>query len=174
MIKKIIITVLMAGTIFSISQNAYALSQSMTAAVTFIAPLAVSSISNPSFGKLAANAGATVYTLNTSGSVSVVSGTGEALGGSPAAGSMSISGSSSQTIDISASNLTDDGNVTPSAVTCLYGSGTEIPCNDTSLNTATAPGGGKTLKVGLTITTSGNEADGDTAAPSFDITVVYN
>jgi len=175
MVKNIVALLLLMGSIFSIARNAYAESQTMTAAVTFIAPLAISSVSQPTFGKLSAEVGETVYVLNTSGLVSVSSGPGVALGGSPAAGSMTISGSSTQTIDISASDLSNTaGGVTPSSVTCKYNGGDEVSCNDDSLNTATAPGSGKTLKVGLTIKTAEGQDDGDEATPSFNITVLYN
>ncbi len=173
--KKNRITLLLAGCCAIVAtHNAYALTETMSASVTFIAPLAISSVTSPSFGKLSADVDSTVYTLGTDGSVRVASGPGSALGGSPAAGSMTISGSSTQTIDISSGNLMSDGGIEPSAVMCKYGSGSEVSCNDTSLNTASAPGGGTVLKVGLTVTTTGAEADGDTAEPGFDITVVYN
>lgn len=172
--KFFIGSLLIMGSVLFAAHNAYALTQSMNASVTFIAPLAVSAVTNPSFGKLAANVDSTVYVLDTSGTVKVSSGPGSTLGGSPAAGSMTISGSDSQTIDISSSDPASDGTVTPSNITCKYGDGDEVSCNDSTLNTADAPGAGKVLNVGLTLTTDGTEVDGDSAIPSFNITVVYN
>lgn len=174
MIKKMRFRAILALIFSLIFYNAYALTQPMTASVSFMAPLAVGSITDPSFGKLSAGVASTVYKLDTGGNVTTISGPGSALGGSPAAGSMTLSGSGNQTVNISATNLIDDNNIIPSAIMCAYDSGNEVSCNDSSLDTAAAPGGGKVLKVGMTITTLGNESDGDEAAPSFDITVVYN
>lgn len=116
--------------------------------------------------------GACTYTINTSGTVSGnPSGTCYTLSGTPVAGNLTIRGSSSQTITISAGSYTAASTVTPSAATGKYNNGSEVSF---PMNNVTAPtSGGKTLLLGVTLTTAGTETPLTTYQPTFTITVVY-
>ncbi|MCP5246900.1 MAG: hypothetical protein H6937_13485 [Burkholderiales bacterium] len=114
---------------------------------------------------------ADTYTISTAGAVSHA-GAGSELGGTPAAGDITITGSPTQTIDISVGSYSADNGVTPSNATCNYNGGGEVACN--TLTGAAAPGAGKTLLLGVDATVDGTQAAGSTAAPTFVVTVVYS
>ncbi len=122
------------------------------------------------FGTVKAATAAT-YRISTAGTVSVVSGSGEALHGTPAAGSITISGSTTQTISITANNYVTDNGVTPSAATCAYNGGGSAAC--TTLASVAAPAAGKTLLVGCDLAV-GSQSAGTSETPTFDIVVAYN
>jgi hypothetical protein len=120
------------------------------------------------FGTVKAGATGT-YVINTAGSVTA-SGNGVWLYGTPAAGSITIAGSTTETVSISTGGYSANGGVTLSAATCAYNGGSAAAC---SLSNQAAPGAGKTLLLGVTATVDGTQAAGATAAPTFVVTVTY-
>ncbi|TAL27852.1 MAG: hypothetical protein EPN97_16200 [Alphaproteobacteria bacterium] len=146
--------------------------QSVTANIRFDTPLTLTKVSDLDFKSVTAGVASTVYRLSTAGALSVVSGPGSAVFGTPVAGNISIVGSTTQTIQITAGNAAAQGGASVSNFKCNYDGGGEVNCS--TLTAAAAPGAGKTLLLGADVTTGGSEAAGATAAPTYDITVVYN
>jgi len=158
---------------FAVS-NANAITQSISATVTFLTPLSITTVVNANFGYVTAAVASTVYALDTANTVTVTSGPGASVGGTPASASMKILGSATQTIDISVGGYTTDHTVVPSLAVCKYGGASQVLCTDATMTGAAAPGAaGTTLGLGMTITAA-NVADGTVATPSFTVTVVYN
>jgi hypothetical protein len=152
---------------------AYSATQSVTANIAFDTALTITKVNDIEFGTVKALTTGT-YTIDTADAVTA-GGSGVWLYGTPASAEITIAGSSTQTLNIGAGNYSVSNNVTPSAATCDYNGGGEVDCNHASLNTAAAPGAGKTLMVGVLATVGGGaQAAGTTAAPTFDITIVYN
>ena len=88
------------------AQEARAATQTVSATITFATQLNIINQSDIDFGSVkAAQAG--TYTITPEGVVTA-SNEGVLIGGSGTAGSLTISGSTTQTIDISASNYTSD------------------------------------------------------------------
>jgi hypothetical protein len=158
---------LAAATVFGLG-SAYAAVQTVTATIKFFSDITITQNAAPNFGYVKAGKAAT-YILSTAGAVR---GTGIRESGTPAAGSYTISGSGSQTINISSGNFVASGDSTPSAPTCKYGGASPATCTQAGL---AAPTGiwGTTLLVGLTVTTAGAATDGQTDTPAFDLTIVY-
>ncbi|MGE3623110.1 MAG: DUF4402 domain-containing protein [Bdellovibrionales bacterium] len=153
----------------AIASAAYAATQTVTANIKFDTPLTITKNSDINFGYVkAATAGK--YVVNTAGTVTASNG-GVSLGGTTQAGSLTISGSPTQAIDISAGNYVANNGVTPSAATCAYNGGPASAC---LLNSQPAPGAGKTLLLGVTAAVNGTQAAGTSAAPSFDVVVNYH
>ncbi len=149
----------------------YALTQSITANVSFTTPLTVGSVVNANFGTVSSGVASTVYAITPAGTLSVTSGPGVSVDSSPAVpASFSVHGSTSQTFTATAGSYTANGGVTPSAATCAYNGGGTHAC-DGSQSYAN-PGAGTTLAMGLSITTTGGEADGASAAPTFVMTLI--
>lgn len=113
---------------------------------------------------------ACTYTINTSGTVTTSSGAPCGyLSGTTAAADITIAGSATQGITISAGSYSADRGVTPSNAKCKYDNGSEGSCSIT----ATAPGsGGKNLKVGVDVAVPSGKTSG-TYNPSFTITANY-
>jgi hypothetical protein len=156
------------------SSAAYAGNTStITASVKFMTALVVSSTATMDFGDVTKDAGG-VYVL-TAGSVLTTSGTGEIIGGTPAAASINIVGDDTDTIAISVGSYVASTHVTLSAATCTYGSSTNAGCDSGSpLTGQSAPtSSGATLRVGATATvTSGATAD-TTEHPTMVVTITY-
>lgn len=155
---------------FLIAADAQAATQSVTANVTFDAALTLTKVSDINFGIVKASTAGT-YVISTAGVVTP-SGGGVVVGGTPAAGNITIAGSTTQTVAISTGSYVANAGVTPSAATCAYNGGASTAC-DTPLTAQTAPGAGKTLKLGVTAVSNGTSAAGTTAAPTFTVTVIY-
>lgn len=166
-INKRIIAGLVAGAL--VSSNALAATQSVTANIAFDTVLSVSKNADINFGTVKAGVTGT-HVINTAGTVSST-GNGVWISGTPAAGNLTIVGSTTQTIDISVGSYVADESVTPSAATCAYNGGGAGAC---SLSGQAAPGAGKTLLLGVTVTMDGTAAAGDSSAPTFVVTVVYS
>lgn len=145
-----------------------AATQTMTARVAFASVLTISSVSDLSFGDVAADSSGT-YTLSPSGSL-VTSDGGVALGGDVHAGTMTISGSQTQSINIVATNYATSQGVTPSDATCSYSGG---PVGSCTMSGLAAPGTGSTLLVGAKLVADGTQTAGTQATPTFDIVVTY-
>jgi hypothetical protein len=148
---------------------AYADVVSVQSSIRFLTHLAFGTISAPNFGDVqAATAG--TYVLDTSGGVTAT-GLGVKEGGTPAAGSYTITGSTHQAFNISAGNYSPNGGTsTPSLATCKY-NGVAVAGADCT-GTGLTAGAALPLLVGLTVVTTG-AADNVTETPKFDLTIVY-
>lgn len=147
----------------------YSATQSVTANIAFDTALTLTKNNNISFGTVKAATSGT-YTVSTASAISAGSG-GVVLYGTPAAGSITIAGSTTQTINVAAQNLGTDSGVQITATTCNYNSGGSGSC---TIASGAAPGAGKTLLVGATVSVDGSQSAGSTAAPTLDIVVNYN
>lgn len=156
------------GLASALTHQAGAATQSVTANIAFDTPLALSKTADIDFGTVKAGTSST-YTITTAGAVSAT-GSGSFVFGSPHAASITISGSSTQLMNISVGGYTANNGVTPSNATCAYNGGSSGSCNITG---AAAPGTGKTLLVGVDAAADGTQAGGTSATPSFTITAVY-
>ena len=150
--------------------RASAATQHVTATISFDTPLAVTNVTNIDFGTVKAEQAGT-HQISPSGNVTVANG-GVWLYGTPEAGLLMISGSSTQTISISTGSYVAQGGVTPSRAICKYGSAVAAAC-DAGLSVA-APGTSTPLLLGVQVVTDGSSKAGSTAAPSFTVTAVYN
>lgn len=150
------------------THSAWAATQTVVANISFDTALSIVKGKDISFGTLKASQSGT-YTLSTSGSV-IASDNGVWFGGSPQPGSVTIAGSTTQAINISANNYAASNGVTPSGATCSYNGGPSIPC---SLASQEPPGLGKVLLLGVTVVVDGSQAMGSTATPSFEVVVTY-
>jgi hypothetical protein len=167
--KNSIIRLAVAAAALLFSADAMAATQSVTANIAFDTPLTLTKNADISFGTVVAGVSST-YTISTTGTVTAT-GSGQALYGSKAAGSITIAGSTTDTINISVGGYTAQGGVTPANATCAYNGGSAGSC---SLATAAAPGAGKTLLIGTDAIVDGTQTAGATATPSFTVTVIYN
>lgn len=148
--------------------DAWAVTQSVTANIAFDSALSLTKNADINFGTVKAGI-ADTYTITTGGSVSAA-GSGAALYGTPTAGNITITGSTSQPINISAGSYTANNGVTPQSATCSYNAGLPGSC---TINGGAAPGAGKTLLIGAQAVVDGTQAAGTSAAPTFVVTVVY-
>ncbi len=155
---------------FMLSGGAYAATQSVTANMTFDTALTLTKNADIQFGLLKASTAGT-YVISTAGVVTP-SGGGVVIGGTPAFGQITITGSTTQTVTISTGSYTAAGGVTLSAATCNY-NGAAIANCDTGGTGLAAPGAGKVLKLGVTAAADGTQAAGATPAPTFVVTVIY-
>ncbi len=143
--------------------------QSLTANIAFDSIIMVTDKTDINFGNvLAEQPGA--YTISTSGDVTAT-GSGLWLGGSTSPGSMTIIGSSTQSINIAVDNYVADNGAMPGSAVCSYDGGTPAPC---SLSNLPPPAAGKVLALGLTMYVDGTQGIGTTASPSFEVIVNYN
>jgi len=149
--------------------QAWSATQSVTANIAFDTPLTLTKTSDINFGTVTA-ANASTYRISTAGAVSTVSGTGTQIYGTTSAGSITITGSASDTITISAGSYTANNGVTPSNATCSYKGAAATAC----LVTGAAPGSGTPLLLGVDVAADGTQAAGSTAAPTFVMSVTYN
>jgi hypothetical protein len=170
-LNKLVVASLLSTTL--IASGAFAITQSVTANVSFITPLTITNYTPISFAKLSAGVAATTYVLSTAGAVTPTGG-GAVEFGTPAAGSMLIKGSATQQISITAGSYATGGTtatVTASAATCKYGAAAEAAC--TAIGTVAAPtSAGTTLLVGATISVPANMVE-TSSAPTFVVTVSY-
>jgi hypothetical protein len=138
-----------------------------TGTIKFDTPLSFSAVTDIDFGAVKAGA-ADDYTIDTLANVSHT-GSGAIEAGTPVAGSVTIAGSSTQPVTISASPLAADQGVSITAESGKYGAASE-----TSFPIAGgAPGAGTVLKLGVTVHADGTQTDSTTARPTFVVTVVY-
>jgi hypothetical protein len=136
--------------------------------VVYDVGLSLTKNSDINFGTVTAN-NASTYRISTAGTVTTVSGTGSYVTGATSAGSITIAGSTTEGITISAGGYTANNGVTPSNAQCSYNGGASGSCSITT----GAPGAGKTLLIGVDVATDGTQAGGTTAAPSFTISAAY-
>lgn len=144
-----------------------------TGSMAFDSPITIDNVTDIDFGVVdALNTGR--YTMNTQGNITVGLG-GVLLGGNPHPGSMTIYGSATQTINITAGSYVAGGiggGVTLTAATCAYDGGVEASCNTLS-GQAPPTAAGKTLLIGVRALVDINQTAGSSAAPSFTVTVTY-
>lgn len=129
-----------------------------------------SNLINPAFGDLLAGASGRNFILGTDGSISGTDAADYVSGA--VAGSLTISGSPTQSVSIQASNLVADGGVSIINVTCNWDASGDQNCL-TGFSATPPTAAGKILLLGLEITTTTTHGDNDIAAPSFDIVVNY-
>ncbi|MFA6280525.1 MAG: hypothetical protein WC612_07020 [Bdellovibrionales bacterium] len=151
------------------AEQVLAATQTMSAHIAFDTVLSITNTSGIDFGSVKANQAGT-YTVSSTGVVTATN-SGVVLGGASKGGSLTIAGSTTQTIDITANNYVSNNGVTPSGVTCAYNGGAAAPCNLTS---QAAPAAGKILLIGITVDVDGNQTVNTTASPTFDIVVTYH
>jgi len=142
----------------------------MATAVFAGTPITFSSVVNPSFGDLLGGASGRNFILGTNGTISGANASDYLFGA--VAGSVLITGSASQSVDILATNLTANGGVSIANVTCNYGGAGDQDC-DVGFTGLPPNLSGKTLLIGLEINTIQVLGDNVTASPSFDIVVNY-
>lgn len=159
----------LAAAVLMAPVSAFALNQSVTANIAFDTPLSMVKNNDINFGTVSAGV-ADTYTITTAG-VATAAATGQLLYGTPAAGDIAISGSTTQTINISVGSYTANNGVTPANATCDYNGAGSGTC---ALTGVAAPGAGKTLLIGVDAVVSGAQAAGSSAAPTFTVSVVYN
>jgi hypothetical protein len=146
-----------------------AATQTITASIKFETALTLLNKTDISFGYAQASQPG-VYTISPSGALTTAN-NGVWLGGDTHAGSMTIAGSTTQAINIAVNNYVPSNGVTPSAATCSYNGSSSAPC---SLSSQSAPGTGKPLLIGVTLSVDGTQQIGTSATPAFDIVVTYD
>jgi hypothetical protein len=168
-IKNILAGLSVAAIALVMVPNAWSATQSVTANIRFDTPLNLNKTQDIDFKSVTAGV-ADVYTISPTGTTSH-SGSGAFLFGVPQAASITVSGSTTQTMTIAASGYTASNGVTPSNATCKYGAAAAGSC---AIGAAAAPGGGTTLLVGADVSADGSQTAGTTATPSFTLTFTYN
>lgn len=151
------------------SADAMAATVSVPVDIAFETPLSLVKTSDLSFGTVSAGVAST-YTISTTGDITAT-GSGQWLKGTKSAGAITISGSATDTINISVSDYAAQGGVTPANATCAYDGGSAGSC---TIASAAAPGAGKTLLIGADAIVDGTQTAGAVATPSLTVTVVYN
>jgi hypothetical protein len=166
-VKALVLMMILGATL---SGGAFAASQLVSSSITFGGAPATIVVNNTlDFGAVEAGTAGT-YTVSTTGSLSS-SGPGIPEGGTPTAAHITVSGSLTQTVDITESNAVDDNGVHLANFKCDYDGSGSGACN---FSDVTAPGTGKVLLVGADAVVDGSQSDGLTAHPTFDITVTYH
>jgi hypothetical protein len=148
--------------------QAWAATQSVTANIAFDAPLTLNKGVDINFGTVTAN-NASTYRISPAGALTTISGSGSYITGATSAGSITIAGSTTDGITISAGGYIANNGVTPSNAQCSYNGGAAAAC----AMTGAAPGAGTPLLVGVDVATDGTQAAGTSAAPTFTISVAY-
>ena len=166
--KVMVVILLILISSFAGVGQAFAFSLSTTCSIGVDVALALTKNADINFGTVAAGI-ADNYTISTAG-VITNAGSGSVLAGTPVVGNITITGSTSQTVNISVGSYAANNGVTPSNATCAYNGGSAGVC---SISGAAAPGAGKTLLLGVTAAVNGTQTSGSTAAPSFVVTVAY-
>ncbi len=167
--KKSLLALYLFVAICMVANGVRAATQSVTANISFDTALTLTKNADINFGTVEALTAET-YTITSAGVVTAA-GVGEILYGTKNAASITIEGSTTQTINISVGNYAANNGVTPSNATCNYNAAGAGTC---ALNAVAAPAAGKILLIGVDAAVGGAQAAGTSAAPTFDITVVYS
>ena len=133
-------------------------------------PIVYSSIVDPNFGVLQGGPAGRDFILTTAGMIGGANASDYLYGASP--GMVNIVADNKSSIDILATNLTANGGVTIVNVTCKYGNGPDMDC-DQGFTAQGKKGIGQDMYIGLEIQTTQVHGEGDTAAPTFDIVINY-
>ena len=133
-------------------------------------PIQFSSVVEPDFGVLQGGPAGRDFILTTSGTIGGANAADYISGA--VAGMVNIVADNNSSLDILATNLMADGGVTIVNVTCMYGNGPDMDCDQGFTGTG-KKGHGEDMYIGLEINTTQVHGDNDTAAPSFDIVINY-
>ena len=166
--KQSVVRLMIGAAALLFSADAMAATQSVTANMAFDTPLTLTKNNDINFGTVIAGT-ASIYTITTAGTVSAT-GSGQWLYGTKQAASITIAGSTTDTINISVGGYTPQGGVTPANATCAYNGGTAGSC---TIAAAVAAGAGKPLLIGVDADVDGTQTAGAVATPSFTVTVTY-
>jgi len=156
----------------AIATGSYAAVQTVAANINFDYAVTLTKNADINFGTVAAGT-VESYTITTAGVVTAQGSSNNVLYGTTAAADITIKGSATQTIAISVGNEVSDNGVDIHAAseTCSYNGGASGSC---SLTAQAAPSQvGKTLLLGVRVDADGTQAAASSAAPHFDVTVVY-
>lgn len=168
--KKLLAYVSIIG-ILAIPFSAYTTARNFSAYVYLVAPLSVTQNTELDFGVIEASD--STVTITVAADDGAQSGTATVLdSGSISQGVFTIEGSAHQSIGV---GVTDGGSVAGfefTAFTGTYNGSAEVTLNGTPLGPVAAPGAGKTLEVGGTLSIANTVTEG-TYAPDFTIEVVY-
>lgn len=143
---------------------ASAVTHTVTAQVSFAKTLTATTLDNADFGLLNSHSPAQ-YTLSTTGIVS-----GKTPHHASKAGNIVISGPATQNLDIVIGNYIPGNGITPSNAYCSYDGAAAEPC---ALSGLSAPGKGKTLRIGLDIAVTGHTPPANQNTPAFDVEMRY-
>lgn len=144
--NKTILVAMLIAVISCPAVQAWAVTRSMQARVAFVTPVNLAVVSQPEWHE-------------------------EQPG--KAAGTITLAGAKDQAVSIRTDNYRAGRGIMPAQGVCSYGALPAMPCNDVALSAAPAAGTGTRLAVGLAVSALPGQA-GDTAAPGFDVIVVYN
>lgn len=133
-------------------------------------PIQFSSVVDPDFGLLMGGPAGRDFILTTSGTISGADAADYISGA--VAGMVNIVADNNSSLDILATNFTADGGVVIVNVTCIYGTGSDMDC-DQGFTAVGRKGQGEDMYIGLEINTTQVHVDNDTAAPGFDIVINY-
>lgn len=122
------------------------------------------------YGAVKAGIAGATYAVSTTG-VLTVGGGGMALYGTPAAASFNLIGSTTQTVVVGVSYSAANNGTTASLARCAYNGLAETACS--TIGTVAAPGAGKIMLVGATVTSDGTAAAGVTATPTLTLSFTY-
>jgi hypothetical protein len=140
---------------------------SVTANINFDTPLTLTKNNDINFGTVSTTPD--TYTISTAGAVTNA-GAGQWLYGTKQAGSITIAGSTTQTIAISVGSYVASSHVTLANPTCSYNAVAVTACTGAGL---TAPGTGKTLLLGIDAAVATGVVAGTPETPSYTVTVIY-
>jgi hypothetical protein len=160
----------------AIATGSYADFKTVAANISFDYAVVLTKNADIQFGTVAAGT-VESYTITTAGAVTAQGSSNNVLYGTTAAGNILVQGSTTQTVAISIGNEVSNNGVDIHAgsETCSYGGGASSPCGTTAMTAQAAPGQtpGKTLLLGVRVDADGSQVAGSSAAPHFDVTVVY-
>ena len=168
-IKNVLAGLSAAAVALVMVPDAWSANQSVTANIRFDNPMTITKNQDIDFGSVQAGV-ADTYTISPTG-VTSHSGAGAFLFGTPQAANITISGSTTQTLNITAGGFVASAHVTPSNATCKYGAAAAGSC---TIPAAAAPGAGTTLLVGVDAAATAATTAGTAEAPTFTLTINYN
>ena len=152
-----------------IGKTAMAATEEVTANIAFDTPLSITVYGDPGLGTVRAGV-AEVYSIHPDNGLTAQNSSSNILYGWAGAADMLITGSTTASVQFSVANYTADNGVTPSNAVCNYADDPTAACDGML---GGPPGGGTVLFVGVTLTVDGTQTAGETAEPTFDLTVIY-
>jgi len=164
--KKLLIGSVLASTAFSYSA-ANAVTVSNDAQVIIVAPLTVVANNDMDFGKVVKPTTSVTAIVSNGG---ILTGTADYVDNTGAAGTVDISGASTETVSIS---ITDTTAVTGLSLSSFTGNFGGQALTGDSLTTASLTGGTDVFDIGATLTIDPTVVAG-THNPSYDVEVTYD
>lgn len=159
------------GAMFAFGASAAPVVESNDAAVTLVEALVVSANDDMNFGRISKPAGSP-ETVILSSSGTITGGTATTLSGiTPAEGTVSITGSSSETVSVTVTDTTTATGLALSDFTSATFGGQSL--SGGSLSGASLTGGADTLSLGATLTVSSTASAG-LNTPTYNVSVDYN